>query len=265
MKRIVTFLCLGVCMMGSGLLFSQVGIGTNNPHKKAALHIIDMNKGLILPKTLNQTTLPLYNESEADETMEGMLIYNEEEKGVYIYNGEKWRKMETSSPATGVFSATKDGDTQVFACLVLACTPVNPITFNNDVSLENRSSTTYDISNMYNPSTGIATVQEDGYYLINVGVGVVSNVSVSLGNSYTNIQLQLSVQEGAYQPIAETKPRFDVLGLFNRSVGQISKSVYLRKGDRVKVVSSLNLSVSLGIYNISTDPLETYFEMIKLA
>lgn len=270
MKKNVILLFVGL-LMGCFTMYSQVGVGTNDPHKESSIHVLVPNKGLILPKSINATALPKYNINEIDlyeddRAMEGMLMYNEEIKGVSVYDGEKWESIKPYNVSNNaLFSATKNSGAQVFACLVLACTPINPIIFNRDVnSSVNRASTTYDFSDMYNTSTGVATIKEDGYYLVNLGVGVVSNLSISLGNSYTNIQLQMSSQGSTYETIAEAKPRFDVLGLFNRSVGKLSKSVYLKKGDRVKVVTSLNLSVSLGIYNISTDPLETYFEMTKL-
>ena len=82
-------------------LSAQVGIGTANPDPSAILHIQSTNKGVLLPKVDLQNLTDKYTVSNPKE---GLLVYNERyddqnnlRKGFYIWDNEKWDKVENQS------------------------------------------------------------------------------------------------------------------------------------------------------------------------
>lgn len=98
----LTFLLI-LCVYSFGILdlSAQVGIGTANPDPSAILHIQSTNKGVLLPKVDLQNLTDKYTVSNPKE---GLLVYNERyddqnnlRKGFYIWDNEKWDKVENQS------------------------------------------------------------------------------------------------------------------------------------------------------------------------
>lgn len=80
MKRLVFCITL---LFVSGLGFSQIGVGTNNPDASAALHVSSTTRGF-LPSRLTQTQINSIN-----TPVEGLLVYCSDcsTAGLYVYNG----------------------------------------------------------------------------------------------------------------------------------------------------------------------------------
>ncbi|MCL6217381.1 hypothetical protein [Zunongwangia pacifica] len=90
----VYFLCINN-------ISAQVGIGTTSPDPSAILHIQSTNKGVLLPKVDLQNLTDQYT---VNNPTEGLLVYNERDddgnnlrKGFYIWDNEKWDKVENQS------------------------------------------------------------------------------------------------------------------------------------------------------------------------
>ena len=69
--------------------YSQVGIGTNTPNKNAALEVSSTNKGILLPRVNDTTTVA--------SPSEGLFIYNKQMKAPSFYNGTKWNSLAATS------------------------------------------------------------------------------------------------------------------------------------------------------------------------
>ena len=82
-------------------LSAQVGIGTSNPDPSSILHIESNNKGVLLPKVDLKN---LRDRNTVKGPTEGLLVYNKTvnsannlRKGFYIWDNEKWDKVENQS------------------------------------------------------------------------------------------------------------------------------------------------------------------------
>ncbi|KXH79093.1 hypothetical protein [Chryseobacterium kwangjuense] len=94
-------LLIAVCL--SGILKTQVGIGTANPNSNAALELSSASKGLLLPRlSLSDTAspTPLANHEK------GIVVYNistvnDVVEGIYINDGTRWYRLYTNQPNIG--------------------------------------------------------------------------------------------------------------------------------------------------------------------
>lgn len=90
-------------ILSTSLMFSQVGIGTANPHPSAALELSSPNKGLILPHAAlisktDITTIPnptaglvIYNINNSDVSVpDNIKVYADIP---YVFNGTQWQDM----------------------------------------------------------------------------------------------------------------------------------------------------------------------------
>ncbi len=94
----LAFLIISVCSFS---LYAQVGIGTSNPDPSSVLHIESSNKGVLLPKVNLRN---LIDQQTVKSPSEGLLVYNIKNddanhlhKGFYIWDNEKWDKLENQS------------------------------------------------------------------------------------------------------------------------------------------------------------------------
>ena len=82
-------------------LSAQVGIGTSHPDPSSILHIESNDKGVLLPKVDLKN---LTDRNTVKGPTEGLLVYNKTvnnannlRKGFYIWDNEKWDKVENQS------------------------------------------------------------------------------------------------------------------------------------------------------------------------
>jgi len=98
---LTVFSVLFVTLMSTTSLSAQVGIGTSNPDPSSILHIQSNDKGVLLPKVDLKN---LKDKNTVNNPTEGLLVYNKNEdnsnnlrKGFYIWDNEKWDKVENKS------------------------------------------------------------------------------------------------------------------------------------------------------------------------
>ncbi len=81
---------LSYLLMGSWALVvsaQNVGIGTNNPHPKAILHLEDSTRGFLLPRMTTAQRDTMTN------VPEGLVIYNVTTHCLEVWNGTKWLSL----------------------------------------------------------------------------------------------------------------------------------------------------------------------------
>lgn len=88
-------------------VLAQQGIGTNTPHRSAALQIDSQNKGILIPRmnlgydaTDNIITAPSIT-SPLNQSVKGLLVYNQTgianvPEGFYYFDGTKWNPISKS-------------------------------------------------------------------------------------------------------------------------------------------------------------------------
>ena len=109
MNKRVLNISLFLLLASTGNVLAQQGIGTNTPHRSAALHVDSQNKGLLIPRmnlTHSQTngiTAPITNPAQ------GLLVYNNQSypvnatgqdvlvpEGFYYFDGTNWNPISKS-------------------------------------------------------------------------------------------------------------------------------------------------------------------------
>ena len=90
-------------LLGANLLAQNVGIGTNTPDASARLHIVDPNRGIIIPNvaltatnasgpvTSPATSLLVYNTATAGTAPNNVW------SGFYYWNGSSWVRLDTGN------------------------------------------------------------------------------------------------------------------------------------------------------------------------
>lgn len=143
-------LLLLLAMMATEWVMAQnIGIGTNTPHASALLELNSNNKGLLLPR--------LADTSSISNPVKGLLIYNNSNNRTWFYNGSRWQ------PASGT------GDSIWYAV-------------NDSVANTNRK--TIGINMDENLIAPQATLQVNGSLLVQ-GTSSYSNTTPTAGQTYT--------------------------------------------------------------------------------
>ncbi|MEO7313380.1 MAG: type VI secretion system tube protein Hcp [Chitinophagaceae bacterium] len=62
-----------------------VGVGTATPDNKAILDIVSANKGMLIPRIVDTTSVT--------NPVEGMIIFNKSTQTPYFYNGSRWLSL----------------------------------------------------------------------------------------------------------------------------------------------------------------------------
>ncbi|UMB53430.1 cell wall anchor protein [Lutibacter sp. A64] len=69
-------------------IFSQIGIGTTNPHVSSVLDMTSTTQGVLTPRMTSAQRLAILS------PIEGLLVFDNEEDAFYYYNGSVWVKLE---------------------------------------------------------------------------------------------------------------------------------------------------------------------------
>ena len=89
-------------LASTGNVLAQQGIGTNTPHRSAALQIDSQNKGILIPRiNLGYNTEDNKITSTIPSPVQGLLVYNQTgianvPEGFYYYSGGKWNPISKS-------------------------------------------------------------------------------------------------------------------------------------------------------------------------
>jgi hypothetical protein len=97
-------LCIGVCVFLSQDLFSQVGIGTENPDESAVLELESTEKGFLPPRMST-----LERDNNINNPAEGLTIYNTDKKILQFFNGIEWMNFDGTSAKTLAVGVAHEG------------------------------------------------------------------------------------------------------------------------------------------------------------
>jgi hypothetical protein len=253
MKKNILF---AVALLVSVISYAQtpngfLGIGTTDP--KAKLQIVNDSSGILIPKyaTLalaNSNSLPKLNATDH----KGLMIFINEaaNQGFWFYNGTAFEKVGSIAASGPVLDL--DVQNTVSQTMPVGGTSVIPsdIIFNNVVKTPSISGASY------NNFTGVYTVGQTGYYLINVNILttnpasiatcvipdlVVNDISKVYGVGYVNATALFSARHGR---------------------GTLSTVIKLNSGDLVKI-KGVNGS-TLYTASLSIGGQSTFFTITKL-
>ena len=166
-------------LASTGNVLAQQGIGTNTPHRSAALQIDSQNKGLLIPRvniTDENSSNPI-----SGNVPEGLMVYNKGEvtgsiaKGFYYWASGKWNSFLTSQNSENTDTKTQlvDGDHTEVSLL-----PTNSIFLDN-------------VINTYKVDVNVATKPDNG----EATFGVVKPGEGLSIDSYGNLNVNFPVTE----------------------------------------------------------------------
>lgn len=109
MNKRVLNISLFLLLASTGNVLAQQGIGTNTPHRSAALHVDSQNKGLLIPR-INLTHTPTEGiTAPITNPAQGLLVYNNQSypvnatgqdvlvpEGFYYFDGTNWNPISKS-------------------------------------------------------------------------------------------------------------------------------------------------------------------------
>lgn len=284
-KFTFTAILLSLSMIG----FSQLRISENQGeiHPKALLEI-DSNKGVILPSAENFTEFPNYDATEPDlfiddESMQGMLIFNKEDKKLYLFDGESWLPSNAKSHrAENSISYLHSTHPDITKVNILNISTRDVVPFNSFHLIDNEAVNNANVLAMDLDGDSYAETYEfleSGWYRINPSIMIKSGGGLSVGNIDAIILLQASLADdpqNATNPYstwwALMQQDFSLQGLLI-SAGGGNKAMnfeYVRKfnqGDRIKFEVGIRnpdgLSVGSGITYMCSNP-NTFLYIEKL-
>lgn len=287
MKNIlVTLFVLG--SFSQGIAQIRISEIDGEIHPKAMLQI-DSQKGMILPTAEDITKFPNYDVAESDlfqndTDMEGMLMYNKEDKKLYIFDGDTWLPSNAKSPnADHKISLLTSNHPDITKVNILNISTLDPVPFNlfykkNEEDVNEAKIIGMDLVD----SDGYAETYEfteSGWYKINPSIMIKSGGGLTVGNIDAVVVLRASFvndPENASNPYNKwwsvMQHDFSLQGLLV-SVGGGNKAMnfeYVRHfnaGDRIRFELGIRnpdgLSVGAGITYLCNNP-NTFLYIEKL-
>lgn len=118
MKKITYSLAIAATILATANTYAQHGIGTNTPHRSAALEVKSTNKGLLIPRvTLGALTGQGSGLNASVENAESLMVYhiggNTIPAGYYYWNGNSWIPFATGNSVAalnGQNAITRNGN-----------------------------------------------------------------------------------------------------------------------------------------------------------
>lgn len=286
MKNILMLAAL--CMYS--IAFTQVRISENEGeiHPKAMLQI-DSQKGMILPAAEDFREFPNYDVTESDyfkndPDMEGMLMFNKEDKKLYIFDGDSWLPSNAKSPnADHKISLLTSNHPDITKVNIINISTRDAVPFNRFYKKNEEDVNEANI-------IGMDLVDDDGFaetyeftepswYKINPSIMIKSGGGLTVGNIDAVVVLRASFvndPENASNPYNKwwsvMQHDFSLEGLLV-SVGGGNKAMnfeYVRHfnaGDRIKFELGIRnpdgLTVGAGITYLCNNP-NTFLYIEKL-
>lgn len=181
---------------------AQVGVNTENPHPKSLLDIkqTDPTMGVLFSEATNYTEFPKYNPSaddlyDDDPGLFGALIFNQDDKQFYKYNGYAW----LPAPQYGGFNNPNISRIKSSAGTTANCTGGlgfsicsnggNYIAF-RDQALPNYNQLLLDNIDISTPDNNVLSISEQGLYSISFSLKLNTNISLAFGSIYAYMDLQ---------------------------------------------------------------------------
>lgn len=271
------------------IAFTQVRISENEGeiHPKAMLQI-DSQKGMILPAAEDFTKFPNYDVTESDyfkndPDMEGMLIFNKEDKKLYIFDGDSWLPSNAKSPnADHKISLLTSTHPDITKVSIINISTRDAVPFNRFYKKNEEDVNEANIIGMDLDDNGYAETYEfteSGWYKINPSIMIKSGGGLSVGNIDAVVVLRASFvndPENASNPYNKwwsvMQHDFSLQGLLV-SAGGGNKAMnfeYVRHfnaGDRIKFELGIRnpdgLTVGGGITYLCNNP-NTFLYIEKL-
>ncbi len=227
-------------VLGGATNTLSVGIGTDAPNVNASLTLEDTNKGLLLNRLTTALRTSLGSSLTAAEN--GMLVYDTEEKAVYVWDGTQWlsattdtddqtvdvfqlngNNLELSLEADGVATETVDlsgyldnTDAQDLSLTGTTLSLTNDATTVDLSSLQDGTGTdSQELSlatNILSISGGTNTIDLSGYANTDAQDLSLSGTTLSLTNDATTVDLS-SLQDGTGTDSQELSIAADVLSI----------------------------------------------------
>jgi len=194
---------LFIAFIGLNKSFAQIRISENSGtiHTRAILEI-DSDKGVILPSAEDFEKFPNYSTAQKDfyiddEQMQGMLIFNKDDKRLYLFDGDIWLPSNAKNPKSeNEISLLRSTGSDIVVTTVLNISTTNVVPFNQFQSLyggvvNNANVTAIDQV----ASDGLADtyqITQTGWYKINPSIEVKNSGGISLGNNDATVVLKAS-------------------------------------------------------------------------
>lgn len=251
-----------ILILISSSIYSQVSISVDNKiniHSKASLIIkAPENKAMgVYPTSVSKMEyLPLYNNLntnyfDKDETMKGMLMYENKHATFYTYDGEKWineKSKENFKLNKSRFLSNKDDQQSVVCALLVACGHHEALKFNapidgeksyNNLNIKTETASIKYGLITYNFSNAKFIIEEPGVYEISISIPSKTGGAVSL-TSGPRYQLRgyLQDENGTFQESKLTDFAPDYYGILgiggDTNTGAYSSTqIRLKKGDYI--------------------------------
>ncbi|WP_144428870.1 hypothetical protein [Chryseobacterium sp. StRB126] len=222
-----TYILLTISLLGCNLLKAQVIMGGGSlktSYTQLELQNTTGQKVLIQPAANNNTTLPKYNASQADNydddpSMQGMLMYDKNAAVSKVYDGSTWKQAFIAQVKATTWTRAKI-DAGTAGCISLFCNSGNL-----SLSIPTNSPTIefadY-LSTLPSPSTTFFKIRQKGLYRVNFNLqytaanlgfsGVKINVVIMVNNvekSYMSANTGF-ISGGTYLAAADTVLFLDV-------------------------------------------------------
>lgn len=268
-KTILIFLNIALAIS----VYAQVSVGNQNPHSRTLLDMTnEENKGVILTAVDNYKELPLYNESEPDlfendRTMEGMIIYVEEESMYYQYDGYQWIRYQSVSPrGNRRYSRIGTNSTSTVVCGAGIC---GEVTVKFDQAAD-PDKLLLDNLGVVVPGGDYIEFKEDGIYRVTPSINV-DGGGVSLGGISLQVIIDGNMKKSdgnlaGWERIAtESFLVGNILGVEVGSDVDISYTVtdYFKQGDRLRIKWNASGGVGSG-YTQKTNHEKTFLALEKI-
>jgi hypothetical protein len=150
----------------------QVGIGTNTPSANAALDVNSTDKGILLPRVNDTSTV--------NNPSEGLMIYNKHMQSPAYHDGLKWNSMAGRASAATSSAPATDSITYTIT------NAANGLANGTFSTILNYSSS---MSSSYNFSTGLT-----------VNFGNIGRASIQKLLDVNSIPISKSIATGAFAP-----------------------------------------------------------------
>jgi len=255
-----------------GNLFGQVGVGTSSPNTQTLLDVKSQEKGVIFTKNATDyTSFPLYNPSQFDlfgddETMEGALIFNKQDKQYYKYDGRSWNPAkQITAVQNSLASRMRSTGTSTIACIQFAignlCLGADQVPVGSQA--ENLNEVLIDNLEIQGSDT---TIQESGLYIVVASIGF-SGGLLQCGFGQVQYQSNIEVQYPGNNNWITVSTMNNFSGSFiidfdGEKNSSASLSVYLPAGAKLRMKPSVKSPAitcgGLGAYTSSSDHILTY-------
>lgn len=261
-----------VLILTTSFSYAQVGIGSATPNSNTLLDVKFEKKGVIFTQnSTDYTSFPLYNSSnfdlfDDDETLEGALIFNKQDKQYYKYDGRSWNPAkQVTAVQNPLASRMRSTGSVSILCLQFAianlCIAGDAVPVGTQA--ENPNEVLIDNLEVQGSDT---TIQESGLYVVVGSIGFSGGV-LQCGFGQVRYQSNIEVQYPGNNNwiTVSTMSNYNgsfIIDLDGEKNSSASLSMYLPTGAKLRLKPSVKSPAltcgGLGAYNSSDNHIQTY-------